>query len=59
VPPLLLGARDETCPPATIQPVFDRIRSLKSLVVYPERAHTGDTDFHRHALAWLSRYLVG
>jgi cephalosporin-C deacetylase len=53
-----IGARDEVCPPATIQPVFNRIRALKSLIVYPERAHAGDTDFFQHALAWLKRYLA-
>jgi cephalosporin-C deacetylase len=53
-----VGLRDRTCPPATIQPVFERIRSLKSMIVYPERSHRGDTDFHQHALAWMRRYLA-
>ena len=53
-----VGLRDRTCPPATIRPVFDRIRALKAMIVYPERAHTGDTDFFQHALAWMQRYLA-
>ena len=53
-----VGLQDKTCPPATIQPVFERIRALKSMIVYPERGHRGDTDFHQHALAWVKRYLA-
>ena len=52
------GVLDRTCPPATIEPVFERIRALKSMIVYPTRSHTGDTDFHQHALAWVRRYLA-
>jgi cephalosporin-C deacetylase len=53
-----VGLRDTTCPPATIYPVFERIGSMKSLIVYPERGHRGDTDFHQHALGWMKRYLA-
>jgi hypothetical protein len=28
------------------------------MIVYPERGHRGDTDFHQHALAWMKRYLA-
>jgi cephalosporin-C deacetylase-like acetyl esterase len=30
----------------------------EAMIVYPERAHTGDTDFHQLALAWMKRYLA-
>lgn len=54
-----IGMRDETCPYRTIAPVFERIRALKSLLVYPELGHSPCTDFNVHALSWLSRYLTG
>jgi cephalosporin-C deacetylase len=53
-----IGLRDQTCPYATIVPVFERIRALKSLMVYPDLAHETCTDFNMHALAWLTRYLA-
>jgi cephalosporin-C deacetylase len=54
-----VGRRDETCPYRTIAPVFERIRALKALVVYPELGHSSCTDFNVQALAWLNRYLPG
>jgi cephalosporin-C deacetylase len=53
-----VGMRDETCPYRTIAPVFERIRALKSLMVYPDLTHATCTDFNMHALAWLDRYLA-
>lgn len=53
-----IGMRDETCPYRTIAPVFERIRTLKSLMVYPDLGHQTSTDFNRHAIAWLQRYLA-
>ena len=52
-----VGMQDEVCPPSTILPVFERIQSLKSLIVYPELGHGMYIDFYLHALAWLRRYL--
>lgn len=52
------GMRDETCPYHTIAPVVERIRTLKAFMVYPDLSHATSTDFNRHALAWLARYLA-
>ena len=52
-----IGMRDEACPYGTIMPVFERIRSLKALMVYPDLAHQSCADFNDHAHRWLRRYL--
>ena len=51
--------RDETCPYRTIAPVFERIRALKALLVYPDLGHGSCTDFNVQAQTWLNRYLAG
>jgi cephalosporin-C deacetylase len=57
-PILVAGATiDPAHPLETIMPVFERIRSLKSLVVYPDLDHEYRTDFINHAKVWIDRYL--
>ena len=57
--PVLVGGAliDEVHPLKTIMPVFERIRSLKSIVIYPDTDHEYRTDFTYHAKAWMDRYL--
>ena len=52
-----IGMEDQTCPYATIMPVFERIRAPKAIIIYPELAHSPCTDFNVHALNWLQRYI--
>lgn len=52
-----IGMADTTCPYDTIMPVFNRITAHKSLLVYPDLAHSPCTDFNVHAMNWLKRYL--
>ena len=57
--PVLMNAVviDEVHPYRTIMPVFERIPSLKSIVVYPDIEHGTRADFARHTLDWLDRYI--
>jgi len=48
---------DEVHPLRTVLPVFEKIRSLKSIVVYPDLEHEYRTDFTNHAKVWMDRYL--
>ena len=48
---------DEVHPLRTVLPVFEKIRSLKSIVVYPDLEHEYRTDFTNHAKTWMDRYL--
>jgi cephalosporin-C deacetylase-like acetyl esterase len=48
---------DEMYPLRTVLPVFEKIRSLKPIVVYPDLEHEYRTDFTNHAKAWMDRYL--
>jgi cephalosporin-C deacetylase len=48
---------DEVHPLRTVLPVFEQIRSLKSIIVYPDLEHEYRTDFTTHAKAWMDRYL--
>ena len=48
---------DEVHPLRTVLPVFEKIGSLKSIVVYPDLEHEYRTDFTNHAKAWMDRYL--
>ncbi|MBM2826445.1 MAG: hypothetical protein HW403_509 [Dehalococcoidia bacterium] len=52
-----IGLKDRVCPSATIMPVFDAIRSVKAVFVYPELEHSPCTDFNIQAYNWLKRYL--
>ncbi len=57
-PTLVAGAIvDEVHPLRTVMPVFEKIPSLKSIVIYPDTEHEYRTDFTNHAKAWMDRYL--
>jgi cephalosporin-C deacetylase len=57
-PTLMVGAADdEVHPLAAAMPVFENIRSLKSMLVYADLQHEFHTDFSGHAKHWLDRYL--
>jgi cephalosporin-C deacetylase len=57
--PILMsvGLKDTTCPPETILPVFDAIKTKKSLVVFPDLAHAHSLEFRQMEIEWLSRHL--
>ncbi len=38
-------------------PVFEKIHTLKSIIVYPDLDHEYRTDFTRHGKAWMDHYL--
>ncbi len=48
---------DDVHPLSTVMPVFERIRAMKSIVVYPDLDHEYRTDFTQHGKAWMDRYL--
>ena len=48
---------DEVHPYRTVMPVFERIRALKSVVVYPDTDIAHASDFAAHGADWLQRYL--
>ena len=52
-----IGMKDETCPYNTIMPVFERIKAVKAIHIYPELPHSPCSDFNAHAMNWLRRYL--
>jgi cephalosporin-C deacetylase-like acetyl esterase len=52
-----IGLKDSTCPPETIRPVFDKIKTKKMLVVYPDLTHMRCQDFRLAELAWLRQTL--
>lgn len=52
------GGKDDLCPAATIQSVYDRIPSHeKTLKVYPELRHTSCVDFYNLSWTWLDEHL--
>jgi cephalosporin-C deacetylase len=57
--PTLLGSAsiDEVHPLRTVMPVFEKIRTMKSIIVYPDLEHEYRTDFTAHGKAWMDRYL--
>ena len=57
--PILIGGaiQDEVHPMRTVMPVFDKIQSMKSVIVYPDLDHEYRTDFTHHGKAWMDRYL--
>ena len=57
--PTLISAAiaDDVHPLSTIMPVFEKIRSLKSIMVYPDLEHGYRAEFSNHAKAWMDRYL--
>ena len=57
--PILIGGaiEDEVHPMRTVMPVFEKIQSMKSVIVYPDLDHEYRTDFTHHGKAWMDRYL--
>lgn len=57
--PTLIGGAisDEVHPLRTVMPVFEKIRAMKSIIVYPDLEHEYRTDFTHHGRAWMDRYL--
>jgi cephalosporin-C deacetylase len=54
VPSLIsVGGRDEVCPAATIQSVYDRLPGAKTLKFYPDLPHTSCVDFYNLTWTWL------
>jgi len=51
------GGQDQTCPAETIRAVFDRLPGIKSLIYYPNLAHTSSSDFYRMSWEWMDRHL--
>jgi cephalosporin-C deacetylase len=57
-PVLISGAiLDEGHPLRTVMPVFESIRALKSIVIYPDLEHADRVDFTNHGKAWMDRYM--
>ena len=52
-----IGMEDDVCPYHTIVPVFERIKSQKALMTYPDLGHSSCTDFNNQAKNWLDLYL--
>jgi cephalosporin-C deacetylase len=57
--PVLMGCAtvDEVHPLRSALQAFQRVRGLKSIVVYPDLDHGWRSDFFVHGKAWLDRYL--
>jgi cephalosporin-C deacetylase len=57
--PTLIGSAisDEVHPLRTVMPVFEKIRAMKSIIVYPDLDHEYRTDFTAHGKAWMDCYL--
>ncbi len=57
--PTLIGGAilDEVHPLRTVMPVFERITSMKSIIVYPDLEHEYRSDFTHHGKSWMDRYL--
>lgn len=57
--PVLLsaGGKDNTCPEATIQSFFERVKSKKQLKTYPNLPHTTCLDFYNLSWKWLDSHL--
>jgi cephalosporin-C deacetylase len=47
------GGKDEVCPQATIQSVYDRLPGKKTLKTYPDLTHTSCVDFYNFTWTWL------
>jgi cephalosporin-C deacetylase-like acetyl esterase len=54
---LLSGGQDKTCPPETIQAVFDRLTCIKALHHDPDLSHSTCSDFYAMGWEWLNRHL--
>ena len=50
------GEEDVVCPPATVRALFEALRCVKTLAVYPGRAHERGTDFLELSLAFFQSH---
>ncbi len=55
---LTAGGSDETCPPATIHAVYQRLPGVRALFEDPALAHTSSLTYYRLSWTWLERYLT-
>jgi hypothetical protein len=51
------GRRRKRRRPRMVMPVFETIRAMKSIIVYPDLDHEYRTDFTAHGKAWMDCYL--
>jgi len=49
------GGKDEICPMATIQSVYERLPGKKSLKIYKDLIHTSCIDFYNISWPWLDK----
>ncbi|MCX6024286.1 MAG: acetylxylan esterase [Chloroflexi bacterium] len=52
-----IGGRDTVCPEETIMPVFQRIRSRKTLTYLPDLEHGHNVDYFVETKSWMDRFL--
>lgn len=50
------GGKDDVCPIATIQSVYNNLHGKKKLKIYPELKHTSCLDFYNISWSWLDKY---
>jgi cephalosporin-C deacetylase len=51
------GGKDALCPLATVQSVYNRLKTKKKLKVYPDLPHTTCLDFYKAGWPWVEKYL--
>lgn len=51
------GGKDVMCPLATIQSVYDRLKTKKKLKIYPDLPHTTCLDFYNYWWPWVAKHL--
>ena len=54
---ITIGDKDDVCPPATIEPVFQNLGCHRALLRYPTLGHELSYDFRRHCRLWMDLYL--
>lgn len=53
---LTAGGIDVTCPPETVQTLFERLTGIRSFTYYPDQPHGYTPTFAQLVLAWLRCY---
>jgi cephalosporin-C deacetylase len=51
------GGKDTVCPADTIQPIFDKVQSVKAIFHDPDLTHTTSEQFYRMTWAWIEQHL--
>ena len=56
--PTIVGAStiDDVHPLSTVMHAIEKIRSMKSIVIYPDLDHEYRTDFTQQGKIWMGRY---